>query len=148
VDDVNRHFVQVSETRQVLSYMAALSIEDVFKGLILAILQASSNPALCAAYSKIIDDLDDSKYLTFAMIQTACARKLWRGNSRKVRDRADTPRATPRSSPAKTDKLMTLTGTLTSEFLFFGKRTGRLVSFTWRALSYFFSGFLFLVSSL
>lgn len=49
MDDVNRHFVQVSETLKVLSYMAALSIEDVFKGLILAILQASSNPALCAA---------------------------------------------------------------------------------------------------
>ena len=59
------------------------------------------------AYNKIIDDLDDAETLTFASIQTVCSRQLRRRHRVRAdspRDRADTPRATPLSSPAKPDK--------------------------------------------
>jgi hypothetical protein len=43
------------------------------------------------AYSKIIDELDNVKDLTFDSMHTACVRKVRRGNFQKIRDRADTP---------------------------------------------------------
>jgi len=44
------------------------------KSVILATLKSSENSVLCAAYDQILDDLDDDKDLTFAHIQTICAR--------------------------------------------------------------------------
>jgi hypothetical protein len=41
--------------------MDKLTIDDVFRAVILATLKASGNPALRAAYNKNIDDLDDAK---------------------------------------------------------------------------------------
>ncbi len=44
------------------------------KSVILATLKSSENSVLCATYDQILDDLDDDKDLTFAHIQTICAR--------------------------------------------------------------------------
>jgi len=107
VDAVNDHFLKVSSTRKVFSYMKTLASDDEFRAVILATLKASGNPALRAAYNKIIDDLDDAETLTCASIQTVCSRQLRRRHRVRAdspRDRADTPRATPLSSPAKPDK--------------------------------------------
>jgi hypothetical protein len=67
---VNGHFLEVSVTRKTFSYMDALTIDDVFKTVVLATLKASGNSALRATYNKIIDDLDDDKTLTLASVQT------------------------------------------------------------------------------
>jgi hypothetical protein len=52
------------------------TIDDVFRSVILAIRKSSDNHALRAAYDQILDDLDDDKELTFAHIQTICARQF------------------------------------------------------------------------
>ena len=50
--------------------MGALTIDDVFRSVILVTLKSSHNSALRTAYDQILDDLDDDKDLTFAHIQT------------------------------------------------------------------------------
>jgi hypothetical protein len=50
--------------------MDALTIDDVFRSVILVTLKSSHNSALRTAYDQILDDLDDDKDLTFAHIQT------------------------------------------------------------------------------
>jgi hypothetical protein len=72
-NDINNHFGKVGDTRRAFDYMGALTIDDVFRSVILATLN-SSNSTLRAAYDQILDDLDDEKDLTFAHIQTVCAR--------------------------------------------------------------------------
>jgi hypothetical protein len=86
--------------------MVALTIDDVFRSVILATLQSSNNRALRTANDQILDDLDDDKDLTFTHIQTVCARQFGRTKERHPdpRHRADTPRVTPRTSPVKTKK--------------------------------------------
>jgi hypothetical protein len=44
----------------------------------MATLKASTNRSLRDAYHKVLDDLDDEKDLTFALIQDACARQFRR----------------------------------------------------------------------
>jgi hypothetical protein len=65
-----------------------------------------NNRALRTAYNQILDDLDDDKDLTFAHIQTVCARQFWRTKERHSDPphRADTPRATPRTLPVKPEQ--------------------------------------------
>ncbi len=55
---------------------------------------------------QILDDLDNDKDLTFAHIQTVCARQFRRTKEchPDPSHSADTPRATPRTSPVKTEK--------------------------------------------
>ena len=59
-------------------------------------------------YDQILDDLDDDKDLTFAYIQTICARQFQRPKERPDTphraETAETPRATTRTSPAKPEK--------------------------------------------
>jgi hypothetical protein len=99
---VNTHFGKVGDIRRAFDYMGALTIDDVFRSVILATLNSSNNRALRTAYDQILDDMDD-KDLTFAHIQTVCARQFRRTKERHSDppDRADTPRATPRTSPVK-----------------------------------------------
>jgi hypothetical protein len=68
--------------------------------------QSFNNRALRAAYDQILDDLDDDKDITFAHIQTICARPFRRTKERHPDPphRADTPRATPCTSPAKPEQ--------------------------------------------
>jgi hypothetical protein len=54
----------------------ALTIDDVFQSVILAAFKSSNNSALGAAYDQILDDLDNEKDITFAHIQTICARQF------------------------------------------------------------------------
>jgi hypothetical protein len=54
------------------------TIDDVFWSVILTTLKSSNNSALRTSYDQILDDLDDNKDLTFAHIQTVCARQFWR----------------------------------------------------------------------
>jgi hypothetical protein len=70
------------------------------------LLKSSNNRDLRTAYHQILDDLDDDKDLTFAHIQTVCARQFRRTKERHPdpSHRADTPRATPRTSSVKTEK--------------------------------------------
>jgi hypothetical protein len=70
----------------------------------MATLKASANRTLRDVYHNILDDLDDDKELTFALMQQACARRFRRVPDRERRP--DTPRndrATLRTSPAKPD---------------------------------------------
>jgi hypothetical protein len=60
------------------------TIDDVFKAVIMATLKSSDTRALRDVYDQILDDLDDNKDLTFAHIQTVCARQFCR---RKDKDR-------------------------------------------------------------
>jgi hypothetical protein len=102
---VNTHFGKVGDIRKAFDYMGALTIDVVFRSVILATLKSSNNRALRTAYDQVLDDLDDDKDLTFAHIQTAvCARQFRRTKERHpdLPHRADTPRATPRTSPVKT----------------------------------------------
>jgi hypothetical protein len=103
---VNTHFGKVGDIRRAFEYMGVLTIDDVFRSVILATLKSSNNRALRTAYDQILDDLDDDKDLTFAHIQTVCARQFRRTKERhpEPSHRADTPRATPRTSPVKTEK--------------------------------------------
>jgi hypothetical protein len=107
-NDVNNHFGKVGKIRLVFKYMDsdALTIDDVFQSVILATLKSSNNRALRAAYDQILDDLDDKKDITFAHIQTICARQFRRTKERHPDPphRADTPRATPRPSPTKPEQ--------------------------------------------
>ena len=75
--DVDRHFSNVSDTLEMLKFLARnIDITDVFKAVILATLQSSKTKALTKAYSMILDNLEDSHDLTFEMIHRACVRKL------------------------------------------------------------------------
>jgi hypothetical protein len=51
-----------------MGYIGSLSIEDVLKS-VLANLRDSPNSSLRDAYYQVLDDLDDHKDLTFALIQ-------------------------------------------------------------------------------
>jgi hypothetical protein len=103
---VNTHFGKVGDIRRAFEYMGALIIDDVFRSVILATLKSYSNRALRTAYDQILDDLDDDKDLTFAHLQTVCARQFRRTKEPHPDPphRADTPRATPRNSPVKPEK--------------------------------------------
>ena len=101
---VNIHFGKVNETRQALVYLDDLNLDDVLKSVLIATLKAPANRTLRDAYHNILDDLDDDKELTFALMQQACARQFRRIPDRERRQ--DTPRsdrATPRTSPDKPD---------------------------------------------
>ena len=106
---VNIHFGKVNETRQALGYLDDLTIDDVLKSVLMATLKASANRTLRDVYHNILDDLDDDKELTFALMQQACARQFRRHPDRDRADcerRPDTQcsdRATPRTLPAKPD---------------------------------------------
>ena len=91
---------------ELLNTLGALTIDDVFRSVILATLKSSSNHALRTAYDQILNDLDNDKDITFAHIQTVCARQFRRtkGSHPDSSFRADTPRATQRTSPVKTEK--------------------------------------------
>jgi hypothetical protein len=81
---VNTHFGKVSDIRRAFDYMGALTIDDVFRSVILATLKSSNNRAFRTAYDQILDDLDDDKDLTFAHIQTVYARQFWRTKERHL----------------------------------------------------------------
>jgi hypothetical protein len=69
---VNRHFASVTELHRTMGYIGNLSIKDVLKSVLMATLKASTNRSLRDAYHKVLDDLDDDKDLSFALIQDAC----------------------------------------------------------------------------
>ena len=75
---VNRHFASVTELHRTMGYIGNLSIEDVLKSVLMATLKTSTNRSLRDAYHKVLDDLDDDKDLSFALIQDACARQFRR----------------------------------------------------------------------
>ena len=85
------------------------TIDDVFKAVIIATWKSYDTSDLPDAYDQLLDDLDDNKNLTFADIQTVCARQFRR---RKDKDRYDpssptvfgTPRGPSRTSPPKPAK--------------------------------------------
>jgi hypothetical protein len=54
VDAVNDHFLKVGHTRKVFSYMEKLTIDDVFRAVILATLKVSDNLALRASYTALV----------------------------------------------------------------------------------------------
>ena len=58
------------------------------------------------SYDQILDDLDDDKDLTFAHIQTDCACQFRHTKERHSDPphRADTTRATPRTTPVKPEQ--------------------------------------------
>jgi hypothetical protein len=58
---VNTHFRKVGDIRRAFDYMGTLTIDDVFRSVILATLKSSNNRALRTAYEQILDDLDDDK---------------------------------------------------------------------------------------
>jgi hypothetical protein len=68
---VNSHFASVTELHRTMGYIGNLSIEDVLKSVLMATLKASTNRSLRDAYHKVLDDLDDDKDLSFALIQDA-----------------------------------------------------------------------------
>jgi hypothetical protein len=74
-----------------MGYFGTLSIEDVLKSVLMATLKASTNSSLRDAYRKVLDDLDDNKDLSFALIQEACARRFRRRPEDDRRDYPDTP---------------------------------------------------------
>ena len=65
---VNSHFPSVTELHHTMGYIGNLSIEDVLKSVLMATLKASTNRALRDAYHKVLDDLDNDKDLSFALI--------------------------------------------------------------------------------
>ena len=69
---VNRHFASVTELHRTMGYIGNLSIEDVLKSVLMATLKASTNRSLHDAYHKVLDDLDNDKDLSFALIQDTC----------------------------------------------------------------------------
>jgi hypothetical protein len=82
---VNTHFGKVGEIRRAFDYMGALTIDNLFRSVILATLKSSNNHALRTSYDQILDDLDEDKDLTFPHIQTICARQFRRTNSAALR---------------------------------------------------------------
>jgi hypothetical protein len=92
-----------------LSYLDDLTIDDVLKSVLMATLKASANRTLRDSYHNILDDLDDDKELTVALMQQACAHQFRRHPDRDRADcerRPDTQcsdRAPPHTSPAKPD---------------------------------------------
>jgi hypothetical protein len=109
-NDVNKHFASITEVHRTTGYISTLSIEDVLKSVLMTILKASKNPSLHAAYYKVLDDLDDKKDLSFALIQDACARQIrrntderppptWTGTPRRHQG----PPAAPRSTKPRPD---------------------------------------------
>jgi hypothetical protein len=93
---VNRHFASVTKLHRTMGYIGNLSIEDVLKSVLMATLKAS-NRSLRDAYHKVLDDLDDDKDLSFALIQDACARQFRRHRDERhpdasSRDLPGTPR--------------------------------------------------------
>jgi hypothetical protein len=108
-DDVNTHFGKVGDISRAFGYMVALTINDVFRSVILATLKSSTNSALRTAYDQILDDLDDDKDLTFSHIQTVqtvCARQFRRTKERHPDPPHcdNTPRAMPHTSQVNTEK--------------------------------------------
>jgi hypothetical protein len=98
-DAVNLHFASVTELHRTMGYISNLSIEDVLKSVLMATLKASTNPSLRDAYHKVLDDLDDDKDLSFALIQDTCARQFRRHPDELhpaawSRDHPGTPRRT------------------------------------------------------
>ena len=94
---VNRHFASVTEVHRTMGYIGDLSIEDVLQAVLMATLKASAQKSLRDAYHKVLDDLDDNKDLSFALIQEACARQFRRHNDERpstswTRDTPGTPR--------------------------------------------------------
>jgi hypothetical protein len=87
---VNIHFGKANETHQTLGYLYDLTLDDVLKSVLMATLKASANRTLRDAYHNILDDLDDDKELTFALMQQAYARQFRRVPDRERRP--DTPR--------------------------------------------------------
>jgi hypothetical protein len=75
---VNTPFGKVGDIRRPFDYIGALTIDDVFRSVIMATLKSSNNLALHTVYDQILDDLDDDKDLTSAHIQTVCARQFRR----------------------------------------------------------------------
>jgi hypothetical protein len=69
---VNRHFASVTELHRTMGYIGNLSIEYVLKTVLMATLKAFTNRSLRDSYHKVLDDLDDDKDLSFALIQDAC----------------------------------------------------------------------------
>ena len=59
---------------------------------LLVVLSAAARAALRDAYHKVLDDLDDNKDLSFALIQDACARQFRRRPDDDRCDCPDTPR--------------------------------------------------------
>jgi hypothetical protein len=86
--------------------MGELTIDDVFRSVILTNLKSSNNRALHTAYDQILDDLDTDKDLTFAHIQTVCAHQFRHTNEQHwdPPHSADTTRATPRTLPVKPEQ--------------------------------------------
>ena len=75
--DINNLFKLLNVTRQSFSCMQQeFTIDDVFKAVIMATLKSSDTRALRDVYDQLLDDLDDNKDLTFAHIQTVCARQF------------------------------------------------------------------------
>jgi hypothetical protein len=111
---VNRHFASVTELHRTMGYIGNLSIEDVLKSVLMATLKASTNKSLRDAYHKVLDDLDDDKDLSFALIQEACARQFRRHPEERPpaswnRDHPSTPRR-PLGPPGATRKTRPQTG--------------------------------------
>jgi len=108
--------------------MDKLTIDDVFRSVILATLKSSDNLILVTTYFKILDvrksevlvdnkdltlsDLSevlvDDKDITFAHIQTICSRQFRRRNDQTAQPpRADTPHTTSHTLSAKPQKYNT-----------------------------------------
>jgi hypothetical protein len=95
---VNTHFGKVSDIRRAFEYMDAITIDDVFRSVILATLKSSTSRTLRTAYNQILDDLDDDKDLTFAHIQTVWLANLGVPRSdTRIHLTAPTPRALRRA---------------------------------------------------
>jgi hypothetical protein len=104
-----------------MGYIGNLSIEDVLKSVLMATLKASTNRSLRDAYHKVLDDLDDEKDLTFALIQDACDRQFRRHPDERhpdawSRDHPGTPKRTLGPSDA-TRKTRPQTGDTVSAYL-------------------------------
>ena len=82
-NDVNKHFVSITEVQRTTGYISTLSIEDVLKSVLMATLKDSKNQSLHAAYYKVLDDLDDKKDLSFTLIQDVCARQISRNTDER-----------------------------------------------------------------
>jgi hypothetical protein len=105
-NNVNAPVGKVGKICQVFIYMDTLTINDVLKSVILAIIKSSNNLALSAVYDQILDDLDDDKDITFSHIQTICARQF-RHTKERHPDAPhcdDTQRLMPHTLLVKTEK--------------------------------------------
>ena len=118
---VNSHFASVTELHRTMGYIGNLSIEDVLKSVLMATLKASTNRSLRDAYHKVLDDLDDDKDLSFALIQDACARQFRRHPDERHpaawnRDHPGTPKRTL-GPPGATRKTRPQTSDTVSAYL-------------------------------